>query len=56
MIIETCPKCGADLMTMMIATYPPIPTKRCWKCNWYWEGKPEKIIRLPFHGEKEEKS
>jgi len=49
-IIETCPKCGADLECLVIATYPPIPARRCPKCGWSWEGKPQwdQIIRVPF--------
>lgn len=49
-IIETCPKCGHDLHDEVICTYPPIPRKVCWNCGWSWEGKPEKIIRVPFGG------
>ena len=49
-IIETCPKCGHDLMDEVICTYPPIPAKRCPSCGWYWEGKQEQIIRVPFSG------
>ena len=49
-IIETCPKCGHDLMNLQIDTYPPIPKKECWNCGWSWTGTPEKIIRVPFGG------
>ena len=49
-IIETCPKCGHDLTDLMIATYPPIPQKKCFGCGWSWEGKREEIIRVPFGG------
>ena len=41
-VIETCPKCGGNLGTLVIATYPPIPKKMCMSCGWYWEGKVEK--------------
>ena len=47
-VIETCPKCGGNLGTLVIATYPPIPKKMCMSCGWYWEGKVEKIVRIPF--------
>lgn len=47
-IIETCPKCGHDLMDIELATFPPIPQKRCWKCGWTWTGKPEEVVRKPF--------
>lgn len=48
-IIETCPKCGADIEDLQIATNPPIPVKRCTKCDWRWEGsKDDDVIRVPF--------
>ena len=49
-IIETCPICGHDLMNEVICTYPPIPKKSCPSCGWYWEGEQEKVIRVPFGG------
>lgn len=49
-IIETCPKCGHDLIDIMIATYPPIPRKECWNCGWSWEGEREEVVRVPFGG------
>lgn len=49
-IIETCPKCGHDLMDEVICTYPPIPRKSCPSCGWSWEGEPEQIMRVPFGG------
>ena len=51
-IIETCPKCGHDLIDVMIATYPPIPRKECWNCGWSWEGEQEEVVRVPFGGNK----
>ena len=47
-IIETCPKCGHDLTDSVICTNPPIPKKECHNCGWYWEGKREEVIRVPF--------
>lgn len=49
-IIETCPKCGHDLQSLTIATYPPIPKKECWNCGWSWVGEPEEVARMPFGG------
>ena len=49
-IIETCPKCGHDLVDEVICTNPPIPKKSCWNCGWHWEGEPEQVIRQPFGG------
>lgn len=48
MIIETCPKCGADLVSFVLTRYPPIPKKECSCCGWSWTGEPEKITRVPF--------
>ena len=50
-IIETCPKCGADLQDSIICTNPPIPRKECLACGWHWEGEPDQeIVRVPFGG------
>ena len=49
-IIETCPKCGHDLLDSVIAVMPPISRKECTHCGWSWEGKPEDTIRVPFGG------
>lgn len=48
-IIETCPKCGHDLVDLVIATYPPIPQKKCFSCGWEWTGKAEEVVRVPFN-------
>lgn len=49
-IIETCPKCGHDLINIMLACNPPIPKKECWNCGWSWIGEQEEIVRVPFGG------
>lgn len=49
-IIETCPKCGHDLTDLVLATYPPIPQKKCFGCGWEWTGEREEIVRIPFGG------
>lgn len=49
-IIETCPKCGHDLTDLVLATYPPIPQKKCFGCGWEWTGKQEEVMRIPFGG------
>lgn len=48
-LIETCPKCGADLQDSVVCTYPPIYRKECTRCHWSWESRPEEIKRVPFH-------
>ncbi len=50
MIIETCPKCGHDLVNLMLTSNPPIPKKECWSCGWSWTGEREEIVRVPFGG------
>ena len=49
--IETCPKCRNPIVNEMIATFPPIPRKRCLHCGWYWEGEPEEVTYIPFYVE-----
>ena len=49
-IIETCPKCGHDLVDLVLTTYPPIPQKKCFNCGWEWTGEREEIVRVPFGG------
>lgn len=51
-VVETCPKCGAPLLDIMLASYPPIPAKRCTNCGYYWQGEPERIAYVPFDPEK----
>jgi hypothetical protein len=48
MIIETCPKCGHDLIDLILASNPPIPKKECHNCGWSWTGKREEVVRVPF--------
>lgn len=47
MIIQTCPKCGADLHEMMLASAPPIHVKECLSCGYRYERR-EEVIRVPF--------
>lgn len=48
-VVETCPKCGGDLDVLVLTSYPPIPVRRCKKCGWYWQGKAEMPVYVPFH-------
>lgn len=50
-VIETCPKCGADLLNEVLCTYPPIPQKYCPRCGWKWTGQREEVVRVPFQVE-----
>lgn len=52
-IVETCPKCGAELQNIVIATFPPIPKKQCYRCGWSWTGKPKPVIHKPFEATEE---
>lgn len=52
LIVETCPECGGDLMSLVLTSYPPISAKSCRNCGWYWEGKPEEIVRVSFKDNK----
>lgn len=47
-IIEVCPECGADIIDVVLTTYPPRQKKVCSKCDWYWEEEPEEVVRVPF--------
>lgn len=51
MIIETCPKCGGDLIPYVFTTYPPISARVCLKCGWRWEEKESEILRIRFKPE-----
>lgn len=48
MTVETCPKCGAPLLHLTIATLPPIPAVRCISCGYYHEEEREKIEYVPY--------
>lgn len=52
-VIETCPKCGHDLIDINLTSYPPQEGKMCSYCGWTWHGKREeepggRIVRIPF--------
>ena len=51
-IIETCLRCGADLLASVIYTYPPINRMDCSSCGWHWESGTKPIERVLF-GRKE---
>lgn len=48
-IVYTCPKCGADLQEVMLATNPPMHRKQCMSCGWsYTDTDREDVLRIPF--------
>ena len=48
MIVETCPKCGNYLQTIVLTSYPPIPKKICYHCGWSWIGDRESVEAVTF--------
>lgn len=46
-IIETCPKCGGELLNISLTCYPPIHKKVCRSCGWSWQD--DKIVSVPFN-------
>ena len=58
MVVETCPKCGNYLQTIVLTSYPPIPKKICYHCGWSWIGDQEsveKVIFEPFESKESDK-
>lgn len=53
MIIYTCPKCGENLMSYVITTFPPINVKECCHCGWRHEDNPQDIMYIQFPEEEE---
>lgn len=51
MIIYTCPRCGADIYSYVVTTFPPIIIRSCSNCGWRYEEKSvfvDDIIRIPY--------
>lgn len=46
MIVEACPRCGANLVSFALTCDPPVPKKYCPCCGWSWTGEPEEIVDL----------
>lgn len=46
-IIYTCPKCGADLEELMLASNPPQYQQQCRSCGWK-HTEQEAVVRIPF--------
>lgn len=49
-IVETCPRCGHELINTAIAVRPRVPQKLCMNCGWNWIGEPEEVRYVPFGG------
>jgi reverse gyrase len=47
---EICPKCGGNINSSILLSYPPIYKKSCSKCNQIWTKK-EKIEDKIFNPE-----
>ena len=43
---EICPKCGGQIESFVLTSYPPINKKRCTKCGTAWEQKPVYITSV----------
>lgn len=39
-VVETCPKCGGNIIPEVLATYPPVYRKRCTRCGTVWTRSP----------------
>ena len=58
-IVYVCPKCGADIQEMCLATMPPQQKMVCTKCDWSYTKSSSDFgeeIRIPFpvHTENDE--
>lgn len=47
-VIETCPNCGNDLITVQYSCMPPVIKKTCSVCGFYTDAYEEKVIRIPY--------
>ena len=49
-IIETCPKCGHDIHSMVLTTNPPQEGKMCPNCGWSYifKNNSDDVVRVPF--------
>lgn len=46
-IVYTCPKCGHELVDIVLTSNPPIYKKECYNCGWT-HAERNKIIKIPF--------
>ena len=53
MIIYTCPKCGGDLVSLVLTSYPPQYKKECPNCGWS-HTESDTITRIPYTVPKKE--
>ena len=50
-VVETCPECGHELVTLCLASYPPQEYKECINCGWKSKTRKEKIVYQPCKAE-----
>ena len=48
-IIETCPKCGGEILNISLTCYPPINKSVCKSCGWSWQD--DEVVKVPFNEE-----
>ena len=47
MIVYTCPKCGGDLVSLVLTSYPPQYKEECPNCGWS-HTESDTITRIPY--------
>ena len=47
-LVETCPKCGHDLIGLCLDSYPPQYVMECFNCGWRSKAEQDEIIRVPY--------
>ena len=48
MIVYTCPKCGAELRSICICTYPASYYEECFQCGWKSPERKEEIVSVSY--------
>ena len=55
MIVYTCPKCGGDLVSLVLTSYPPQYKEECPNCGWN-HTESDTITRIPYTVPKKEEN
>ena len=45
-LVETCPKCGHDLIGLCLDSYQYV--MECFNCGWRSKAEQDEIIRIPY--------